>query len=241
MPPADLRGPRAERPSDGSRCAGFAYRSGWGCSQGGRPESMPRSLGCHGAYPVSPNRPRWPSTPRPRRSKRRRGRDRLRAGEPDFPTPAHIVDAAVEACRDPSTHKYSPTAGLPALRAAVATKTARDSGSHRPAGAGARDQRWQARRLQHLPGAARPGRRGAPPGALLDHVSGADPDGRRRAGGARPTSAGFRVTVDQLEEAARLAPRRCSSCLRPTRPGPSTRRRRSRRSGGGRSSTASGC
>ncbi|HEY2332805.1 MAG TPA: pyridoxal phosphate-dependent aminotransferase, partial [Acidimicrobiales bacterium] len=50
------------------------------------------------------------------------------AGEPDFPTPAHIVDAAVEACRDPSTHKYSPTAGLPALRAAIAAKTARDSG-----------------------------------------------------------------------------------------------------------------
>src|ERR1700716_739403 len=50
------------------------------------------------------------------------------AGEPDFPTPAHIVEAAVEACRDPSTHKYSPTPGLPALRAAIAVKTARDSG-----------------------------------------------------------------------------------------------------------------
>jgi aspartate aminotransferase len=49
------------------------------------------------------------------------------AGEPDFPTPAHIVDAAVEACRDPSTHKYSPTPGLPALREAIADKTRRDS------------------------------------------------------------------------------------------------------------------
>ncbi len=50
------------------------------------------------------------------------------AGEPDFPTPAHIVEAAVAACRDPANHRYSPTAGLPDLRAAIATKTARDSG-----------------------------------------------------------------------------------------------------------------
>ncbi|MGH9025908.1 MAG: pyridoxal phosphate-dependent aminotransferase [Acidimicrobiia bacterium] len=50
------------------------------------------------------------------------------AGEPDFPTPAHIVEAAVEACRDNAAHHYSPTAGLPELREAIAAKTARDSG-----------------------------------------------------------------------------------------------------------------
>jgi aspartate/methionine/tyrosine aminotransferase len=50
------------------------------------------------------------------------------AGEPDFPTPEHIVDAAVAACRDPKNHKYTPAAGLPELRAAVAKKTTRDSG-----------------------------------------------------------------------------------------------------------------
>ncbi|HWE71154.1 MAG TPA: pyridoxal phosphate-dependent aminotransferase [Acidimicrobiales bacterium] len=50
------------------------------------------------------------------------------AGEPDFPTPDHIVAAAVAACRDPKTHKYSPTAGLPELRNAIAAKTHRDSG-----------------------------------------------------------------------------------------------------------------
>jgi len=50
------------------------------------------------------------------------------AGEPDFPTPAHIVEAAVEACRDPANHHYTPTAGLPELRAQIALKTARDSG-----------------------------------------------------------------------------------------------------------------
>jgi aspartate/methionine/tyrosine aminotransferase len=50
------------------------------------------------------------------------------AGEPDFPTPAHIVDAAVAACRDPRMHHYSPTPGLPELREAIAHKTKRDSG-----------------------------------------------------------------------------------------------------------------
>ena len=50
------------------------------------------------------------------------------AGEPDFPTPAHVVDAAVAACRDPRFHHYSPTPGLPELREAIAVKTKRDSG-----------------------------------------------------------------------------------------------------------------
>jgi aspartate/methionine/tyrosine aminotransferase len=50
------------------------------------------------------------------------------AGEPDFPTPEHIVEAAVAACRDPRNHRYSPAAGLPDLREAIAVKTKRDSG-----------------------------------------------------------------------------------------------------------------
>ncbi len=50
------------------------------------------------------------------------------AGEPDFPTPAYIVEAAQRACADPRFHKYTPAAGLPELRAAIAAKTARDSG-----------------------------------------------------------------------------------------------------------------
>src|ERR687893_534200 len=50
------------------------------------------------------------------------------AGEPDFPTPAHIVEAAAEACRNPRNHKYTPAAGLPELRDAIAAKTKRDSG-----------------------------------------------------------------------------------------------------------------
>jgi aspartate/methionine/tyrosine aminotransferase len=50
------------------------------------------------------------------------------AGEPDFPTPAAIVEAAAVACADPAMHKYTPTAGLPALREAIVEKTRRDSG-----------------------------------------------------------------------------------------------------------------
>jgi aspartate/methionine/tyrosine aminotransferase len=55
------------------------------------------------------------------------------AGEPDFPTPPAIVEAAVAACRDPRNHRYSPTPGLPELREAIAAKTKRDSGVDVPA------------------------------------------------------------------------------------------------------------
>src|SRR5918995_4450484 len=50
------------------------------------------------------------------------------AGEPDFPTPAYIVEAAVEACRDPKNHRYTPAGGLPELKKAITEKTLRDSG-----------------------------------------------------------------------------------------------------------------
>jgi len=51
------------------------------------------------------------------------------AGEPDFPTPQHIVEAAVLAARDPKNHRYTPAVGLPELREAIAEKTKRDSGT----------------------------------------------------------------------------------------------------------------
>jgi aspartate/methionine/tyrosine aminotransferase len=50
------------------------------------------------------------------------------AGEPDFPTPDYIVEAAVEACKNPKYHRYTPAGGLPELKAAIAAKTLRDSG-----------------------------------------------------------------------------------------------------------------
>jgi aspartate aminotransferase len=51
------------------------------------------------------------------------------AGEPDFPTPDHIVEAALSAVSDPRNHRYTPAAGLPDLREAIAAKTLRDSGT----------------------------------------------------------------------------------------------------------------
>jgi aspartate aminotransferase len=50
------------------------------------------------------------------------------AGEPDFPTPDYIVEAAVAACREAKWHRYTPAGGLPELKEAIAIKTARDSG-----------------------------------------------------------------------------------------------------------------
>ena len=50
------------------------------------------------------------------------------AGEPNFPTPAPIVAAAAAAVQDPKNYRYTPTAGLPELRKAIADKTLRDSG-----------------------------------------------------------------------------------------------------------------
>jgi aspartate aminotransferase len=49
------------------------------------------------------------------------------AGEPDFPTPDYIVQAAIAACSDPANHRYTPAGGLPALKAAIVAKTRRDS------------------------------------------------------------------------------------------------------------------
>jgi len=51
------------------------------------------------------------------------------AGEPDFPTPAHIVEAAIAAAQDPKNHRYTPAVGLPELREAIAKKTLADSGT----------------------------------------------------------------------------------------------------------------
>ncbi len=50
------------------------------------------------------------------------------AGEPDFSTPEHIVEAASAAVLDPRNHRYTPAAGLPELREAIVAKTRRDSG-----------------------------------------------------------------------------------------------------------------
>jgi aspartate/methionine/tyrosine aminotransferase len=57
------------------------------------------------------------------------GRDiiHLEIGEPDFDTPAHIVEAGVEALRSGETH-YTPAAGIPELRGAIADYISRTRG-----------------------------------------------------------------------------------------------------------------
>ena len=49
------------------------------------------------------------------------------AGEPDFPTPAYIVQAAIDAAAKPANHRYTPAGGLPELKEAIVAKTLRDS------------------------------------------------------------------------------------------------------------------
>ena len=57
------------------------------------------------------------------------GRDivHLEIGQPDFPTPAHITDAAFRAVQEGATG-YAPTVGIPELREAVAEYTAASRG-----------------------------------------------------------------------------------------------------------------
>lgn len=55
------------------------------------------------------------------------------AGEPDFPSPAHVVEAAVKAAQNPAYHRYTPAGGILEFRAAIAAKTKRDSGYDVPA------------------------------------------------------------------------------------------------------------
>jgi len=49
------------------------------------------------------------------------------AGEPDFPTPSYVVEAAAAATQVAANHRYTPTPGLPELRDAIVAKTKRDS------------------------------------------------------------------------------------------------------------------
>ena len=124
------------------------------------------------------------------------------AGEPNYPTPEHIVVAAVEAARDPRNHRYSPTAGLPELRVAIAEKTRRDSGVECDASQvlvtnGAKHAVYEA--LQTI---VDPGDEVLLPAPYWT----TDPEAISLAGGEPvvvPTTedAEFRVSVDQLEAA----------------------------------------
>ncbi|BDZ65133.1 pyridoxal phosphate-dependent aminotransferase [Agromyces mangrovi Wang et al. 2018] len=124
------------------------------------------------------------------------------AGEPDFATPEHIVEAALEAVRDPRNHRYTPAAGLPDLREAVAAKTLRDSGLEVAPNQvvvtnGGKQAVYQAFQVLVDPGdevlvptpywTTYPEAIGLTGGTQVDVFAGADQ--------------GYRVTVDQLEAA----------------------------------------
>ena len=124
------------------------------------------------------------------------------AGEPDFPTPEHIVQAAVEACTDPRNHKYTPAGGLPELREALAAKTLRDSGYSVSAAQVLVTNGGKQAVEETFATLIDPGDEVLLPAPYWTTY----PESIRLAGGAVveiPTTgeAGFRVTVDQLEAA----------------------------------------
>jgi aspartate aminotransferase len=125
------------------------------------------------------------------------------AGEPDFPTPSYIVDAARVAVDDPAMHRYTPASGLPALREAVAEKTVRDSGySVEPSQVMITNGGKQAVYLA-FQAVINPGDEVLLPAPYWVTY----PEAIRLADGvpvAVPTTgeAGFQVTVEQLESAA---------------------------------------
>ena len=159
---------------------------------------------------------------------RGRGRHRLRRGRARLPDAgAHRGGGRGGVRRPAQPPATRRRRASPSSAHAIAAKTARDSGLRRRAAQVRGDQRRQARGLQRVPGAARPGRRGAPPRAVLDHLS--------RGGRSSPTACRSRCShhrgrrVPGHRRAARgrahaRAPRRCCSCRRATRPARCIRR-----------------
>jgi aspartate aminotransferase len=124
------------------------------------------------------------------------------AGEPDFPTPESIVEAAVQAARDPKNHRYTPSAGLPELREAIAVKTARDSGFDVSAGQVLVTNGGKQAVYQTFATLLDPGDEVLLPAPYWTTY----PESIKLAGGVpvevfTDESTGFRVTVEQLEAA----------------------------------------
>jgi len=124
------------------------------------------------------------------------------AGEPDFATPAHIVDAAEAAVRDPRNHRYTPAAGLPELREAIAEKTRRDSGLEVPASRVIVTNGGKQSVYQSFAAIVDPGDEVLLPAPYWTTY----PEVVRLAGGVpvdvfAPAAQGYRVTVEQLEAA----------------------------------------
>ncbi|MEO6988801.1 MAG: pyridoxal phosphate-dependent aminotransferase [Aquihabitans sp.] len=124
------------------------------------------------------------------------------AGEPDFATPDHIVQAAIAACSDPKNHRYSPAGGLPELKEAIVMKTARDSGYEIDASQVLVTNGGKHAIANSFAALLDPGDEVLLPAPYWTTY----PEPIKLAGGVPvelPTgeAAGFRVTVDQLEAA----------------------------------------
>src|SRR6059058_2802288 len=124
------------------------------------------------------------------------------AGEPDFPTPGYIVEAAQRACAEPRFHKYTPAAGLPELRQAIAAKTARDSGYQVEAGQVLVTNGGKQAVYQRFATLLDPGDEVIVPAPYWTTY----PESIALAGGVPvevPTDirSGFRITLDQLDRA----------------------------------------
>ena len=124
------------------------------------------------------------------------------AGEPDFATPDHIVAAAVAACQDPASHKYTPAGGLPALKEALVDKTERDSGWRPEASRILVTNGGKHAVYNTCAAVLNPGDEVLLPAPYWTTY----PESIALAGGtavplSTDTASGFRVTVDQLEAA----------------------------------------
>jgi aspartate aminotransferase len=124
------------------------------------------------------------------------------AGEPDFPTPKHIVDAAGDAARKPPLHHYTPAAGLPELRQAIADKTKRDSGLDATAAQVVVSNGGKHALFNSIMSVVEPGDEVLLPAPYWVSY----PEMVKLAGGvvvelATTEATGFRVTVDQLDAA----------------------------------------
>ena len=124
------------------------------------------------------------------------------AGEPDFPTPDYIVEAAVAACKDPKNHRYGPAGGMPELKQAIAEKTKRDSGYEVEPGQVVVTNGGKHAVYNALAGVVDPGDEVIIPAPFWTTF----PEPVRLAGGVPvevPTTieSGFKATVEQLEAA----------------------------------------
>jgi aspartate/methionine/tyrosine aminotransferase len=124
------------------------------------------------------------------------------AGEPDFPTPDYIVEAAVAACRNPAWHRYTPAGGLPELKEAIAAKTLRDSGYSVTAGQVVVTNGGKQALYNTFAALLDPGDEALLPAPYWTTY----PESIRLAGGVpveilTDETSGYRVTLEQLEAA----------------------------------------